>query len=237
MLIKTCKKCHEAKPSSDYHKSTRCTDGFRGVCKVCNGKAGRARYKAVYKGGMGHNQGRVEMPRQDLLQSLFSLVDGKLVRKVSSGNCKAGSEVGKVRKDGYKRVWVDGAHALVHRLVWKMEKGEEPPEYIDHINGDKTDNRIENMRPATHGQNIQNQSVRSSNTSGFIGVSWYEHLKIPAWSASITSDNRGYHIGYLHNLKDALVSYEAAALEKHGEFAAQKIAHNREKAAELGMFW
>lgn len=238
MQEKTCKTCKETKPITDYHTSNRCADGYRGVCKVCNGKANRVRYEKNYKGGMGHNQGRVPMPSQELLKSLFDLIDGKLVRKVSAGNCKAGSVVGKLRKDGYRRVWVDGAHALVHRLVWKMETGSEPPEYLDHINGDRDDNRIENLREATHSENMHNQEIRKSNTSGFTGIRWYDYPytgKQPCWHVAITVGRKVVSVGYFRDIAKAIMAYERAAIDNHGDFAERKIAHNRDMAERLGI--
>lgn len=238
MQTKKCKKCGDEKQLSEYHKSNRCSDGYRGVCKACNGNAGRARYEKSYKGGMGHNQGRVEIPSQERLHELFRIDGANLVRRVSSGNCKAGSLAGTKMKGGYRRVWVDGAHALVHRIVWKMVTGEEPPKNIDHINGDTSDNRIENMRDATHGQNMQNQRLRKSNTSGFTGIRWYDYPytgKAPCWTVNICIDGKAKHIGYFDDIADAIISYERAARLHHGIYADRKIAHNRSFAAKLGI--
>ncbi|WP_220386166.1 HNH endonuclease signature motif containing protein, partial [Klebsiella pneumoniae] len=66
----------------------------------------------------------------------------------SRGRVKSGSVCGYKRKDGYIRVKVDGALVMAHRIVWKMLHGDEPS-FIDHINGDRSDNRPKNLRAVT----------------------------------------------------------------------------------------
>jgi len=231
--MKECKTCLTMKAFEEYHKSDRCTDGYRGVCKSCARIGNRSRYDKEYKGGMGHNQGRIEMPSQEILKSMFDLVDGKLIRKVSAGNSKAGSVVGVIRKDGYSRVWACGVHALVHRLVWKMETGQEPPKYLDHVNGDRSDNRIENLREADHAINMWNQSIRKSNTTGFTGVSM--RAANGAWVAAITVNKKRICLGTHVAIENALMAYEDGCRKYHGIYADRKIEHNKQEAKRQGI--
>ena len=85
------------------------------------------------------------MPSQERLKELFSYHRGKLYR----GECEAGYE----EASGYRRVKVDGVLYFAHRLVWMWHHGSDPGPYLDHLNEDKSDNRIENLSPTTNSQN------------------------------------------------------------------------------------
>lgn len=71
--------------------------------------------------------------------------------------------------NGYQHGTIDSAYYLRHRIAWKMATGQEPEE-IDHINGDRTDNRIANLRSGARTTNMRNRGVSSNNTSGATGV-------------------------------------------------------------------
>ena len=82
-----------------------------------------------------------------------------------SKHSKAGGK--KIRNDGYRSIRIDGTALLVHRVVFALHKGYFPY-MVDHINQDRSDNRIENLRPATHGQNNRNR--RHETSTGWTGV-------------------------------------------------------------------
>ena len=91
---------------------------------------------------------------------------------------------------------------------------------IDHINGVKTDNRINNLRLVTRSINLQNASMRCHNTSGFNGVSWHKSTK--KWRAQIRVDGKSIHLGVFSNKKDAIAARIKANIkygfsERHGE--------------------
>ncbi len=235
--MKICTKCGAEKDFDQFYKQAK-GKGYRGACKSCLDEARRKRYKKSYKGGMGHNQGRVELPSADLLNELFMIDGPNLVRKVARGRCTAGEVVGKVRKDGYSRVWVEGAHALVHRVVWKMRTGQEPPKYLDHINGDRSDNRFENLREADHFMNMWNRSEHKLNTSGFTGIRWHDYesnRSRPSWVVKLGFEGKVIHVGYFSDIKDALRAFEKAVIENHGDFGKRKIEHNRKMAKAMGI--
>jgi hypothetical protein len=101
-------------------------------------------------------------------------------------------------------------------LIFLLEHGYLPKE-IDHINGDRPDNRIENLREATRRENPYNQGMCKNNTSGFRGVSWHNHSK--AWLVRLCVNGKSKIIGYFKDLELAgLVADEARALH-HGKFA------------------
>jgi hypothetical protein len=97
---------------------------------------------------------------------------------------------------------------LAHRVAWALHYGEWPSDQIDHVNGDKTDNRLENLRIVTAQGNAKNRSLRSDNTSGHVGVYWVRETK--KWSAQIKVDGRQKTIGSFESLEDAVKARKAA---------------------------
>ena len=83
---------------------------------------------------------------------------------------RAGASVGCLRPDGYYSARVNAKQWLVHRLVWVYVYGEEPPKIIDHINRNKGDNRIENLRSGVGGVNELNSKVHKRSPFGISGV-------------------------------------------------------------------
>lgn len=154
---------------------------------------------------------------QQYVQSLFDYKDGFLIRKTNVANTKAGDVVGlKVAKDGYSRVCVNYKDYLVHRLIFLWHHGF-IPKNIDHINLDRSDNRIENLREATNSQNTYNQFKSNRNTSGCKNVSWYKPGN--KWLVRIAHNNRKIKQWYVDDFELAeLVAYEARE-KYHGKFA------------------
>ena len=91
------------------------------------------------------------------------------------------------------------------------------PKTIDHINGDKLDNRIENLRAATVGQNQHNRKTNANNTSGYKGVSWNKGCN--KWLSQIKLEGKRIHLGYFDNLEEAAEVVRKAREELHGDFA------------------
>jgi hypothetical protein len=115
--------------------------------------------------------------------------DGKLFWKVSTSNrVKVGQEAGNKRKDGYKEIKVNNKRYLNHRIIWKMHYGDIlEGKQIDHINGNRSDNRIENLRLVTNGQNQLNSVLKSSNKLGIKGVYKSSKNKWAIWRGNIRS--------------------------------------------------
>jgi hypothetical protein len=118
---------------------------------------------------------------------------------------------------GYWHVGVDGDEYKAHRLAWLFVHGEWPAGRLDHENGDTADNRIANLRPVTHSQNIANSRLRRDSTSGFKGVSFY--TSAGKWGANINKDGRRHYLGLFNTPEEAHAAYCEAACELHGEFA------------------
>lgn len=143
------------------------------------------------------------------------LSDGELVWKVNVCNVKAGSLVGSSRMDGYKMTSADRKKYLVHRLIFLWHKGY-MPEYIDHIDGNPRNNKIENLRECTLSQNQQNRRIGRDNKTGVKGVSW--HKKNQKWRASIRLNKEQIHLGLFEDFDQAVKVIEQARMNMHPEF-------------------
>lgn len=132
-----------------------------------------------------------------------------------------GRSAGSVAANGYVDIsFLVGnrrIRAAGHRLAWLYVYGVHPSAFIDHIDGDKTNNRIENLREATAAQNAWNTGARSWSKSGVKGVSWDKSRG--KWFASIFVNRKQIALGRYDAIEDAARAYEAAALRFHGEFA------------------
>ena len=103
---------------------------------------------------------------------------GVFTRLVKSNrNVRIGAVAGTCDSKGYGQISVDGKLYRAHRLAWLWMTGAWPVAQLDHRNGVRHDNRWENLREATNGENNQNAAIRSNNTSGFMGVCWDSHRK------------------------------------------------------------
>ena len=127
----------------------------------------------------------------------------------------SGRVTGTANKSGYRVVQVRRHQRLfyVHRLAWLWTYGEWPA-MIDHINGDKADNRLGNLRLATKSGNSANSGLQKRSKSGFKGV--WRHG--PGWAASIRKDNVTHHLGTFSTPELAHAAYCKAAASMHGEF-------------------
>jgi len=129
----------------------------------------------------------------------------------------AGSVAGSICCLGYRTIGIEGRCYKAHRLAWLITYGKWPSGHLDHINGDRADNRIANLRMATVAGNMQNRGKMPSNKSGFKGV-WFR-LQRKRWVASISVDGRQRHLGTFHTPEQASAAYAEAARRLHGEFA------------------
>jgi hypothetical protein len=124
--------------------------------------------------------------------------------------------------NGYRLLRVNQKNMWAHRVAWLMATGEDPEGMvIDHINGDRLDNRIENLRTATYSQNSANAKRHSRNTSGLKGASKrFKNGKWTGrWQASITYQRKQINLGYFDTKEEAHAAYLEAARRLQGEFA------------------
>ena len=119
----------------------------------------------------------------------------------------AGKEAGTVNKvNGYRVVKLDGRLWAAHRISWALANNAQPCTTleIDHLNHDRLDNRAKNLSLGSAQANMRNQSMRSTNTSGRIGVYWAKDRE--KWSAQIQVDGRTKYLGFFTTIIDAVVA-------------------------------
>lgn len=132
------------------------------------------------------------------------------------GRIKAGTAAGCVKDAGYIRIQFKGESFLAHRVAWAVHFGEWPDGFIDHINRDRGDNRISNLRVATHAENARNRPAASHNKTGLKGVQ--EHRG--KFRARIVCDGERVSVGTFETAEEAHSAYASAAKAMHKEFAS-----------------
>jgi hypothetical protein len=135
---------------------------------------------------------------------------GLLIRKVGTSiRTPAGEAAGSFNKtSGYFRVSVNAEVYLIHRLAWFIHYGSWPKNQLDHINRDRADNRIANLREADCLENGKNKSIPTNNTSGVVGVCW--HSQIKKWHAAIKVNQKCIYLGVFDTFEEAVAARKAA---------------------------
>jgi HNH endonuclease/AP2 domain len=132
-----------------------------------------------------------------------------------SRSVKAGDIAGTLHTDGYRRIRIKGRDYLAHHLAWLYMIGQRCSAFIDHSDGDPSNNRWNNLRRATASQNGANARRHRNNGCGFKGVSRTRGR----WCARIYKHRRRYHLGIFSTPQEAHAAYMAAARKLFGEFA------------------
>lgn len=104
-----------------------------------------------------------------------------------------GKTVGSLTEKGYLRLNIEKTLYMAHRAAWLYITGEFPDHEIDHIDGDRSNNRWSNLRSATRKQNMENTSLFSCNNSGYRGVTWYKRNQ--KWGATAFHNGRRHFAG------------------------------------------
>jgi len=173
-----------------------------------------------------------KMTEKEILNHLSAVFDydkknGGFVYKVSRGNRSAGSKAGSVKqKSGYRNIGIgpSGKQKIYteHRLVFLFHHGRFP-KLTDHINNNKDDNRIENLRECTQRQNTMNTSSRAGSTSKYRGVRKLVEYQATGekvlWIAQIYFEGKNIHLGRFDDEDAAARSYNESAVKYFGEFA------------------
>jgi hypothetical protein len=149
-----------------------------------------------------------------LTRGAIAIVDDDMFEYLNQFNWHLNTE-------GYaqREIWNKGNRIKVrmHREILGTPVGMD----TDHINNNRLDNRRENLRVCTRSENLQNSSLRSNNTSGYKGVSYFKHGRL--WMASLYLNKKLVFCKYFHNPEDAARAYNEAAKKYFGEFAKLNI--------------
>ena len=162
-------------------------------------------------------------PNNDLtakqVRSLFNYdaVTGYFYWLVDRGSVKKGQKAGYLHGKGYWIIKVNGVKYSAHRLAWLYSHGAWPELHIDHIDGNKLNNRIENLRDSNPSSNAKNMSLSKANKSGYNGVCFKENR----WRSEITVDGVLISLGSFKLIEDAIKERKKADIkygfsERHG---------------------
>jgi len=133
---------------------------------------------------------------------------GNFIWKVHTGWASPGKPAGCKTKKGYIQIGISLKSYYAHKLAWLFVHGKYPKGEIDHINGNKADNRITNLRDVTVKENQRNASLRKDNSSGFVGVCFYK--KTGEWCAYIKVDGKRIHLGNFVDKELAILARKKA---------------------------
>jgi hypothetical protein len=150
---------------------------------------------------------------------LLEYRDGNIFWKKGRGGRSKNDPIGSFH-NGYKRFETrhhkKRKNYLVHRVIYVMHHGF-VPEFIDHIDGDRANNKIENLRQATKSQNAYNKKLRSDSVSGYKGVHFDKIKKI--WYAKLFKDGKSVFFSINDDAIKSAIAYDWAARHYFGEFA------------------
>lgn len=141
---------------------------------------------------------------------------------VNRKKVRPGDLAGKTDSEGYRVIGINRRSYKAHRLAWLVTHGHWPSGEIDHINGNRSDNRIENLRDVDRARNAQNQTrlVKPGTASGLLGVTW--HKPKNCWRASIRINGRSTFIGYFKTAEAGHAAYLEA--KKQREVPGARLA-------------
>lgn len=143
---------------------------------------------------------------------------GNFLRLVDvRGGQKAGTVAGSLGGEGYVYIGVRGKKYRAHRLAFLVTHGRWPVADLDHVNGNRADNRLVNLREADRSQNLWNMRIRADNRSGIKGVCFDSQAR--KWRADIKVRGKRVHLGLFSSKEDAGASYAKASQEFFGAFA------------------
>lgn len=159
----------------------------------------------------------------EIKECLYIDEDGNFRRRTSRFKNRIGELAGGVDSKGYFVIRINKQKYRAHRLYYMYYHNLEVLDvnvYIDHVNGNVADNSKENLRIATHRENVRNSKLGSRNTSGTTGIYWHKRDK--KWTAGIGVDGKLVNLGYFSDKTAAIVAYERASIDLHGEFGKIK---------------
>jgi hypothetical protein len=155
-----------------------------------------------------------ELLNYDMATGLFTWK-----KRVSRAKIR-GNRAGYVTVRGYVHLGADRKVYKAHRLAWLYVTGAFPAGELDHIDGDRANNRFSNLRIVTRGVNLQNRHKPGrTNRSGFLGV----QVKGSRWRAAIKANGVQYRLGYFNSPEGAAAAYQSAKRRLHPEAFSQAV--------------
>ena len=157
---------------------------------------------------------------QDKVQELFEYRNGALFWKKSPNNLiKIGQKAGTaINNAGYNIVGISGKTYRLHRIIFLYHQGYLPNK-IDHIDCNRLNNKVENLRPATNEENSRNTKLSKKNKSGVKGVHWASHVN--KWLVQVRRGNTSKYLGVYKDLELA----ELVAIEARDKFHKEYANH------------
>jgi hypothetical protein len=146
---------------------------------------------------------------------LYDLNTGVFTWKVDFKNMlRIGDVAGSIHPvKFYRTIRISGKGYMAHRLAWLYVHGDWPKKQIDHINRNRDDNRISNLRDIDGFENMQNRMAQKNSKSGVKGVSWSKRIK--RWTAQIEKQGISKHLGVFKTIQEAEAAYLSAAINTH----------------------
>jgi hypothetical protein len=163
------------------------------------------------------------MEISEMKQYLRHDSDGKfywIARHKKNNKFVLGAVAGRIEKNGYIRITIGGKRILAHRLAWAFSHGSWPVAQMDHIDGDRANNRIENLRVVTNGQNGQNKKATARNNK--LGLTGVSHKTKNSYQASIHVDGATTHLGSFKTAEEAHAAYLSAKKRLHPFWSGQQ---------------
>lgn len=147
------------------------------------------------------------MITQELIKEFFYYKDGSLYTSKSRQGVWKDRKAGNLRRNGYYYIRFQNKNYLEHRLIFLYHHGY-LSKVIDHIDGSKTNNRIENLREATTAQNLWNMKKPNTNTTGVKGV-WFDKAR-DKWCAEFKTNGKKNHVGRFDSIDEATAKLHEA---------------------------
>ncbi len=153
-----------------------------------------------------------KMTQKELKSKLhYNSETGIFTRLKSYHSRFIGKPAGNLNSLGYTKIIINNKSYSAHRLAWLYEYGEFPSKEIDHIDHNRNNNSIHNLRVVSRTENNRNKTFQINNTSGIMGVRWHKLSK--RWRAEIKVDGKKIQLGAFKNIEDAIVCRKNGAIK------------------------